>query len=101
MIKVVVMPKGELSTRFPKNPNLPASAYITGCEFWIDKKNNRVGMRYYADKEPREWYSINDTWLQKYRFCRTCDKLVKNATFGYAYHRHEQQNCSAKCSHTE
>jgi hypothetical protein len=64
-------------------------------------ENHTIGTQYPGDAKPREVYSLNDEWLQGYRFCRVCNKPVNEDTLARAYWKHEKPVCSTECLSTE
>jgi hypothetical protein len=40
-------------------------------------------------------------WSEKYRYCRVCEKPLKEDDYEYAIKKHEKQSCSVECSKKE
>lgn len=45
----------------------------------------------------KEEYPITADWIQRYRYCRVCDKKVTRAQLAFALDRAETPICSAAC----
>jgi hypothetical protein len=75
--------------------------HLCGTKVIIDREKRTIGTQYPGDDDPREIYSLDEQWVEKFTICRVCGKELDDIRLAFAYWKLEQSVCSSECLSAE